>query len=263
MPSRSVKLAQLITTSIDTGLNGDCDPTRPIFNIALGGDANGSVRMGKFTQFDTQGQRFAGLANASIAASRLVFFDENLNVTPNQFYMAVAGQPEQVFNPNAPPAITAEQGTAEKWTVENHAQENHEFHFHQVHFLVLSQNNFELNGHAPGPPVEGQYLDMLEVPGWDGNPNHPYPSVTLLIDYRGHDIGSFVFHCHILNHEDLGMMNIIQVVSGNAQNGSPTKPTLAGKDAVAAPVKSSAAHTGMHTQPEAASANSGGAGGQK
>jgi hypothetical protein len=35
--------------------------------------------------------------------------------------------------------------------------------------------------------------------------------VTALIDFRGKDIGDFVFHCHILNHEDLGMMNIIQV----------------------------------------------------
>jgi hypothetical protein len=52
---------------------------------------------------------------------------------------------------------------------------------------------------------------MIQVPYWDGNPNHPYPSVTALIDFRGKDVGEFVFHCHILNHEDLGMMNIIQV----------------------------------------------------
>ncbi|PNE12466.1 MAG: hypothetical protein CR217_03255 [Beijerinckiaceae bacterium] len=31
------------------------------------------------------------------------------------------------------------------------------------------------------------------------------------MDFRGHDIGDFVFHCHILGHEDLGMMNIIRV----------------------------------------------------
>jgi FtsP/CotA-like multicopper oxidase with cupredoxin domain len=43
------------------------------------------------------------------------------------------------------------------------------------------------------------------------NPPPPFPSVTLRIDFRGHDIGDFVFHCHILGHEDLGMMNIIRV----------------------------------------------------
>jgi FtsP/CotA-like multicopper oxidase with cupredoxin domain len=54
---------------------------------------------------------------------------------------------------------------------------------------------------------------MIQVPFWDQNPDHPFPSVTLRIDFRGPDIGDFVFHCHILNHEDLGMMNIIRVQS--------------------------------------------------
>jgi FtsP/CotA-like multicopper oxidase with cupredoxin domain len=237
-PSQHVKLAQLITNQIDTGPNGDCDPTRPILTIVSQNDAQSAVRMGKFTHYNTQGQRFAGLAQAAIAQYRTVFFDENQNT--NQFFMAVKGQPEQVFNPNAPPAITAQQGTVEQWTVENHAQENHEFHFHQVHFLVLSQNNFQLNGHVPGPPVIGQYLDMLEVPGWDGNTNHPFPSVTLLIDYRGHDVGNFVFHCHILNHEDLGMMNIIQVVQqDDAKKTDPSNPNVAVKTPAAAPGQSS------------------------
>ena len=71
--------------------------------------------------------------------------------------------------------------------------------------------NFEINGSVQSPAVTGQYLDMIQVPYWDGNPAHPYPSVTAMIDFRGKDIGEFVFHCHILNHEDLGMMNIIQV----------------------------------------------------
>jgi hypothetical protein len=82
---------------------------------------------------------------------------------------------------------------------------------HQLHFLVESQNNFELNGSQQAPAITGQYLDMIQVPFWDQNPAHPFPSVTLRIDFRGNDIGDFVFHCHILNHEDLGMMNIIRV----------------------------------------------------
>jgi FtsP/CotA-like multicopper oxidase with cupredoxin domain len=109
----------------------------------------------------------------------------------------------------------ATQGTVELWTVENHTLENHEFHFHQLHFLLMSQNNFEINGDEPAPGITRQYLDMVEVPTWDGNPAHPYPSVTLRIDFRGNDIGDFVFHCHILGHEDLGMMNIIRVLPPN------------------------------------------------
>lgn len=227
-PSSTVKLAQLVTTSINTGANGDCDPNRPIFNIQVVGNTDTDEplqddNVGKFSALNTSGQRFAGLASAPIAQSRLVFFDE---IQPTQFFMAVAGQPERVFDPNAAPAITATQGTVEEWTVENHALENHEFHFHQVHFLVESQNNFEINGQLQAPAINGQYLDMIEVPGWDGNTNHPFPNVKLRIDFRGPDIGTFVFHCHILNHEDLGMMNIIQVVSPTASNTtiSPQMP---------------------------------------
>ena len=257
MPSRSVKLAQLITNHIDTGSAGDCDPTRPIFTLVRGDDAlTKGARMARYTHYDTTGQRFRGLASAPIAASRTVYFDEN--PATSQFFMAVSGQQEQVFNANAPPAIFAQQGTSELWTVENHAQENHEFHFHQVHFLVQQQNNFKRNGHNPGPPVVGQYLDMIEVPGWDGVAGDPFPNVVLKIDYRGSDTGNFVFHCHILNHEDQGMMNIINVSGGNSKN--QTKPADmakdAAKDATTQPAKPSPMH--MHSEPDAAPANPGG-----
>ena len=141
--------------------------------------------------------------------------------TPSQFFMAVVGKPEHIFDPNLPPDIVATQGTVEQWIIQNRAGENHEFHFHRLHFLVQSQDNFETNGSVQSPALTGQYMDMIQVPYWDGNPNHPYPSVTALIDFRGNDIGDFVFHCHILNHEDLGMMNIIQVKPPlNANNKS-------------------------------------------
>jgi hypothetical protein len=69
---------------------------------------------------------------------------------------------------------------------------------------------------------------MIQVPYWDGNPAHPFPSVTVRIDFRGPDVGDFVFHCHILGHEDLGMMNIIRVqspyVASNAKPDAPAKP---------------------------------------
>ena len=181
-----------------------------------------------FSSTNTVSQRFAGLASAPIAATRTTYFKENCppiprgaGCTPNKFFMAVVGKTEHIFDPNLPPDIVSTQGTVEEWIVQNRAGENHEFHFHQVHFLVKSQDNFELNGSVQSPAVTGQYLDMIQVPYWDGNPKHPYPSVTLLIDFRGPDIGDFVFHCHILNHEDLGMMNIIRVqAAGHARNAT-------------------------------------------
>jgi hypothetical protein len=199
---------------------GDNDPLRPLATIQLveqqdSGDNDDTIP--RFASLNTSLQRFAGLGSAPIAAQRTVFFDENCKptdttCTPTAFFMAVQGQPEKIFDPNAAPAITSTQGTVELWTVQNRAGENHEFHFHQLHFLVVSQNNFEINGAVQSPAVTGQYVDMIQVPYWDGNPNHPFPSVTLRIDFRGNDVGDFVFHCHILGQEDLGMMNIIHML---------------------------------------------------
>ncbi|MGA2653088.1 MAG: multicopper oxidase domain-containing protein [Terracidiphilus sp.] len=263
-PTAGVHTAQFVTTAIATGVNGDCDPSRPIFNIALGGDNSTSDPTADVVSSSVAPaavQRFAGLATAPIAQTRLLYFSENS--TQTQFFMTVSPQTPAPFNPNAPPAITAMQGTVEQWTVQNRAQENHEFHLHQVHFLVQSQNNFAINNNAPQAPADtGQYLDMIEVPAWDGNPAHPYPSVTLLVDFRGQDIGSFVFHCHILNHEDLGMMNIIQVVPQPAAwNKSQTPSPAVAADTPAGPDKSPAPGAMSMPMPVAASIKAGGRGG--
>lgn len=211
-PRHNVKLAQLVTLNINTGIDGDDAPNRPIFNIhvrALGpDDLCDDDRVGHFKEYNHTLNRFAGLTASRVAARRLVFFNE---IQPTQFFMDVEGQPEKVFDPNANPAITATQGTVEEWTVENRTLENHEFHLHQLHFLVEAQSNFEINGNEQAPGITGQFLDTVEVPHWDGDPSHPYPRVTLRIDFRGPDTGDFVFHCHILGHENLGMMNIVRV----------------------------------------------------
>jgi FtsP/CotA-like multicopper oxidase with cupredoxin domain len=222
-PPTTVKLAQLVTQAINTGPFGDNDPSRPLATIQLTNNYTGGGnddRIPGFTSLNSSQQRFAGLTSAPIAARRTVFFDE---IQPTTFFMAVEGEPEHVFDPNAPPSIVATQGTVEEWIVQNRTQENHEFHFHQLHFMVKSQNNFELNGSQQAPIDTGQYLDMIQVPFWDQNSSHPYPSVTLLIDFRGSDVGDFVFHCHILGHEDLGMMNIIRVQTSIANKDQPVE----------------------------------------
>ena len=139
--------------------------------------------------------------------------------------MTVAGQPPVLFDNNNPPAVITTQGSVEKWIIKNIAQENHEFHMHQIHFLVRSQNHFEVNGSQQAASANDQYLDMIEVPFWDGNPSHPYPSVTLRMDFRGPDIGDFVYHCHILGHEDNGMMAIIRVVPADTAGSALVPPS--------------------------------------
>lgn len=207
-PPSSVQLAQLITLRINSHSIYNI-PQRPLATVQSIGSTDDDVDIGGMS---TAQKRFAGLRSAPVAVKRTLFFNQNVGVVPPQFFMDVEGKPEHLFDPNGPPDIVATQRTVEEWTVENRTAEDHEFHIHQIHFLVESQNNFEINGSEPEPAVTGQYLDTIQVPFWDQNPDHPFPSVTLRLDFRGSDIGDFVFHCHILSHEDLGMMNIIRVI---------------------------------------------------
>jgi FtsP/CotA-like multicopper oxidase with cupredoxin domain len=242
-PPTSVQVAQLMTLAIDTGPDGDNDPQRPLATIQTANQLRDSnIFAPSITAVQkVNGRRFAGLKAAAIAMHRTVFFDE-INST-DTFIMAVEGKPEHVFDPNAPPDIVATQGTVEEWIVQNRTQEVHEFHFHQLHFLVESQDNFELNGSPQNPVLNGQFLDMIQVPYWDGDPTHPFPSVTLRIDFRGNDVGDFVFHCHILEHEDGGMMNIIRVQSADADDNRAQRTSAR---AGAAKGQTSAAHTHGH-----------------
>jgi suppressor of ftsI len=86
-------------------------------------------------------------------------------------------------------------GTVEEWTLENASNEQHPFHIHVEDFQVIS---------VGGEPYEARSLQdtVPLVPGRD-----------VVIRVRFSDFtGRFVFHCHILNHEDNGMMAVVEVV---------------------------------------------------
>lgn len=209
-PSPSVELAQLVTQFINTGPVGDEDPSRPLSTIQLADSDADNNTLPSATAGSAGSQLFGGLASQTVTAQRVIYFSENS--TSTAFFITVLGQTPQVFDNNNPPSIITTQGAVEQWTIENRAMENHEFHFHQIHFEVQSQNNFEANGSSQAPAITGQFADMIEVPFWNGDQATPFPSVTLLMDFRGMDIGDFVYHCHILGHEDQGMMAIIRVL---------------------------------------------------
>ncbi len=251
-PPSSVHLAQLVAQFIYPGPLGDNLPTRPLTMKTIAEDDDEPLeddRVPAFTQLALQ-QRFGGIMNVTPSVTRTVFFEEVED--GSAFFINASGcvtasgdqcpiQPyniDTVFDNNHLPAIITTQGSVEKWLIQNHARENHELHQHQIHFKVMSQDNFEMNGSQQAPGINLQFLDMVEVPfcagdaaGVDmngkvtnpptppacitahhGGPPIPYPQVTALMDFRGPDIGDFVFHCHILGHEDLGMMAIERVV---------------------------------------------------
>ena len=116
--------------------------------------------------------------------------------------MTIQGQTPKTFTMSSPPAVTTTVGAVEDWTIENRTGETHAFHIHQIHFLLLATNGVT----NPDPQLQ----DTVIVPAWSGT--GPYPNIKLRLDFRDPEIaGTFVFHCHVLDHEDAGMMAKIQV----------------------------------------------------
>jgi len=87
-------------------------------------------------------------------------------------------------------------GNVEEWTIRNASDGLHIFHVHQTDFQIVSIN---------GEPVPFNGLfDTITVP--------LRSEVKIIIPFNQEIMtGAFVFHCHILAHEDQGMMGIVQV----------------------------------------------------
>jgi suppressor of ftsI len=114
----------------------------------------------------------------------------------------------EVFNPhvsNVAPVL----GTVEEWTLTNHSKEDHPFHIHVNDFQVMKVNGKPYHAHG--------LQDVVTIPREGG-------SVVIRVpfeDFPGH----FVFHCHILGHEDAGMMQTVDVVR---RGEKPTPPPTMG-----------------------------------
>ena len=149
------------------------------------------------------------LGNVAPVRVRKLYFSEKLQdpnnpSSANTFYITVDGQAPAPFDPHSTvPNIVVKQGDVEDWIIENRSMELHDFHVHQLHFQLLDWS---------GVPVNEPFLrDTVNVPYDDGRMLQ-YPSVRLRMDFRDPNIvGTFVYHCHLLEHEDGGMMGTIRI----------------------------------------------------
>jgi FtsP/CotA-like multicopper oxidase with cupredoxin domain len=108
---------------------------------------------------------------------------------------------DQVFDESRTD-VTVKLGDTEEWTLLNKDSQYHDFHIHQTGFLVTEVN---------GAPTNFDGLrDTFSVPpertGKAGE-------AKLIIPFTNPEIvGRFVFHCHVVKHEDKGMMMAVEVV---------------------------------------------------
>ncbi len=92
----------------------------------------------------------------------------------------------------------SKKGTVEEWTIINRSDMTHPLHIHGGQFQVISH---ELNGKVSKPPYISWQDTVLVQPG-----------EKVVLRMKQDHVGPRMIHCHILEHEDKGMMAIINVV---------------------------------------------------
>jgi FtsP/CotA-like multicopper oxidase with cupredoxin domain len=212
--------ALFVTRTVDTGPGGENDTNRALARIIPSATAPDAGPRLDSAPLRLPPPSQAWLGSVAPVRVRHLYFSEKLT-NPNdptsavEFYLTVDGQQPKMFDMNADiPDIVAQQGTVEDWIIENRSQELHAFHIHQLHFLLLEYS---------GRPVQEDFLrDTINVPYFN-NHTLSYPSVRLRMDFRDPNmIGTFVYHCHLLEHEDKGMMGSIKVVPAPASTPCST-----------------------------------------
>jgi spore coat protein A len=106
-------------------------------------------------------------------------------------------------------------GSIEKWRFINNTEDAHPMHLHLVQFQILNRQGFNHLSLRNGA------LELVGIPrlpaaneaGWkDTAVVSPREVLTIIVRFEGYT-GRYVFHCHMLEHEDHDMMRPFEVVS--------------------------------------------------
>jgi FtsP/CotA-like multicopper oxidase with cupredoxin domain len=125
--------------------------------------------------------------------------------------------------PDAPIVAPLQVGQVEEWLLVNASPVDHIFHIHQTDYAVISVNQTPFNYQNPFTAAEpNQYIserDTVNIP----------PGGNVVVRFRvSPELGKYVFHCHILPHEDGGMMKAVLAVP-NANQRRIALGTLPGR----------------------------------
>jgi FtsP/CotA-like multicopper oxidase with cupredoxin domain len=111
------------------------------------------------------------------------------------------------------PNVQLQDGQVEEWKLVNNSPVDHVFHIHQNDFAVISVNQTPADFFNPfaGVAEPNEYTSLRDTV------NIP-PGGSVVIRFRvSSQLGKFVFHCHILPHEDAGMMMSVNAIPNESQ----------------------------------------------
>ncbi len=175
--------AALRSRCFDTGPDGDSNPAMVLADVVSTPPSNV--------------QTLPALGGAPVYAKFPSATVERVETSQPQFVVTFTEDKQgfyingQKFEMSSGPMLTVDVGSLQHWRVTNSTKEVHPFHIHQAHFLTYA---------VDGKPVKD--------PVWVDTVNVPYGgSVDLVMDFTDPIIrGMSLFHCHLLKHEDKGMM---------------------------------------------------------
>jgi FtsP/CotA-like multicopper oxidase with cupredoxin domain len=218
----------LRTEAVYAGCAGDVMPARDLIAIGTNTTASSSGAVSKEARSIAPARTILQNAHerpdatAPIRRRTFAFTEyQRPHSSKTDFYITEVSRPDVIIEPfpmhfygGLPNSVVEVQpDTFEEWTILNFTHELHNFHIHQLHFRVLESDDKFL---------EGRMMDTINTPAalpdvdWSKDDPVTPGKVRLLMRF-GRDVsGTFVFHCHILGHEDKGMMGLIRVATPNA-----------------------------------------------
>jgi FtsP/CotA-like multicopper oxidase with cupredoxin domain len=125
-------------------------------------------------------RRMPALDTAHVAAHRVIVMSQGL----------IDGKQMDMHRVDARSRL----GTTEIWTIQNVVGMDHPFHLHGFHFEVLDRDGV--------PEAFRSWKDTGNVP--------KHSSMRIVVHFDDFP-GRWMYHCHILDHEDQGMMGVLEV----------------------------------------------------
>jgi len=170
----------LRTRCVDTGPDGDANPEMVLADIIPGRQIPAS----RYVR--TTGRPVYKIVHVDRLEKSVPDFVCTFTEDKNGFYIN-----GRKFDAHSEPMLRVKVGSYQHWRIVNASREIHPFHIHQVHFLFFAENGVRV--------AEPVWLDTANVPVGG--------SIDLIMDFADPIIrGMSLFHCHLLNHEDKGMM---------------------------------------------------------
>ena len=150
------------------------------------------------------------IEESSAVRTRRLTLDEQLNLVAESQGMLLNNTPW-----HAPITEKPELGSTEIWELINLTDDVHPIHLHMVRFQILDRRKFDAFQYMTAGTL--RYVDTVQAPeanelGWKDTARVNSHTVTrIIVPFVGY-AGRFVWHCHILEHEDNEMMRPFEVV---------------------------------------------------